>query len=506
MTFLQFTVRFLDHRYHGLLTRGGPPEWPPSPFRLFSALVAGVGRRGELDSEVGKSLEWLQEWDPPVIVAPRAKQGQSFIRHVPNNDSDSDKFRKTPEKCRTAKPTIPTLFWLEPDQKPEVHYLWDVEHICDVPFDCLCCAAQSLTTLGWGIDMAFAHVRLASQSDAGSLLGVRWHPKPHVWRDVGMLRVPTVEPKYEENTLQDLRHCHETMMARIESGKPIHTVDKPRVFKEVFYASDERPITRPHIVFELRKDDGSFFPYPQRQLMHIAGMVRCLAIQVMESSPPRGIEDPADWLNTYVRGIAPEGVETHRRFSYLPLPSIGHRHADQIVRRVMITAPIGDDHLLEHLARRLNGRLLVPERGDEFGDQSPPMLIRAPYSNKFAQHYIRPSNVWASVTPVILPGHDDHKPAKRHKLILKALRQSGIEQSCTFEPSAISSFPKSYSAHKYDRNKKPSGYLRPDHLLTQTAVHLQLRFNDDVQVPGPIAVGAGRHLGFGLLANPMNPG
>ena len=48
MTHLVLTVRFLDDRYHGLLDRGGPPEWPPSPFRLFQALVAGVARRGEL--------------------------------------------------------------------------------------------------------------------------------------------------------------------------------------------------------------------------------------------------------------------------------------------------------------------------------------------------------------------------------------------------------------------------------------------------------------------------
>ena len=48
MTHLLLTVRFLDDRYHGLLDRGGPVEWPPSPFRLFQALVAGVARRGEL--------------------------------------------------------------------------------------------------------------------------------------------------------------------------------------------------------------------------------------------------------------------------------------------------------------------------------------------------------------------------------------------------------------------------------------------------------------------------
>src|SRR5437762_10248282 len=56
MTHLLLTVRWLDGRYHGLLSRDGPPEWPPSPFRLFQALVSGVARRGELDSVLGESL------------------------------------------------------------------------------------------------------------------------------------------------------------------------------------------------------------------------------------------------------------------------------------------------------------------------------------------------------------------------------------------------------------------------------------------------------------------
>jgi CRISPR-associated protein Csb2 len=36
--------------------------------------------------------------------------------------------------------------------------------------------------------------------------------------------------------------------------------------------------------------------------------------------------------------------------------------------------------------------------------------------------------------------------------------------------------------------------------MSQTAVHLTLRFNDNLQVPGPLAIGAGRHCGFGLMA------
>jgi hypothetical protein len=60
--------------------------------------------------------------------------------------------------------------------------------------------------------------------------------------------------------------------------------------------------------------------------------------------------------------------------------------------------------------------------------------------------------------------------------------------------------PSSHTHIKYDGDKRPAGYIRPDHLLSQTAVHLKLSFNDGLKVPGPLAIGAGRHCGFGLMA------
>jgi CRISPR-associated protein Csb2 len=500
MTFLLLTVRFLDERYHGLLDRGGPPEWPPSPFRLFSALVAGVARRGELEADSGRALAWLQTLKPPIIIAPKSRTGQAVMRYVPNNDGDRKPDR---QERLAAKPTIPTLMLLEAREKPEVHYVWDIGGRTDPPFHGIRDAAHSLTALGWGVDMAFADAMPITEPETRKLPGVRWYPKPGVWRDEGMLRVPAAAADLHECTLCDLKHCHETTIARIEHGEPLHTVDKPRVFERVLYTSVERPIGRPYAVFNLEWDSHRPFRYPQRKLVHIAGMVRHLAKELMKYSPPKGVEE--DWVRVFVAGHAREGKDTpkHRQFSYLPLPSIRSVReipTDPSVRRVMIVAPIGDDAWLQHLARRLSGQRLRPERGDEFGEEGPPTLVRLYYDRKVVPHYTNAANAWASVTPVILPGHDDHKPNKTRKLIERALAQSGIEQPCEFEWSALSRFPKSLSAHKYDKHKRPSGYIRPDHLQSLTAVHLRLRFDHDVNVPGPLAIGAGRHCGLGILA------
>jgi CRISPR-associated protein Csb2 len=518
MTSLLITVRFLDDRYHGLVDRGGPPEWPPSPFRLFQALVAGVARRGELVigedtpenknfTDIGKAIGWLQELAPPVIIAPKSKIGQAITRFVPNNDGDK-KFDR--QERLTAKPTIPTLFLLEPGQKPAVHYVWDISDCPDAPVDRVRDAARCLSALGWGIDMAFADAELAEEAKLQSLKGVRWYPKVNAWRNDGMLRTPTYNADTKECTVCDLRHCHQTAMNRIEHGEPLKTVDKPKVFDRVLYISIERPIGAPCAVFKLLDANDDAYRYPHPRLVHIAGMVRHLAIKCMRADPPSWLQDASDWINCVVRGKRDESFsDQHRQFSYVPLPSIGHEHADAMIRNVMVVGPLGMDRELDYLAERLNGEPLEPEGNAESCQSESKSSIservelskfNPPHGKFIASCYLGRSNVWATVTPVILPGHDDHKPEKTRKLIEKALQQSGIEFPCEFEWSAFSHFPKSLSAHKYDRNKRPTGYIRPSHLLSQTAVHLQLRFNNGINVPGPIAVGAGRHCGFGLFA------
>lgn len=515
MTSLLLTVRFLDDRYHGLLDRGGPREWPPSPFRLYQALVAGVARRRELVkgddmpsntnfTSIGQALDWLQRHTrehPPIIIAPKGRPGQAITRFVPNNDGDK-KFDR--QERLTAKHTEPTLFLLEPDQKPEVYYVWDISGTSSCPIADIERAARSLTTLGWGIDMAFADARLADEAEVQTLKGVRWYPKKNAGSFRDTLRTPTYDDEQGECTLRDLRHCHSTFINRIEHGKPLKTVDKPKVFDRVLYTSTERPIGRPYAVFKLLDGNDDTVAYPHVKLIDVAGMVRHLAIALMKHNPPRDLRgrDPAKWVEAYVAGHQSKedkdaGAE-HTQLSYVPLPSTGFHYTNPAVRRVMIVAPIGDEAWLEHLKRHLDGQLLEPLPNTKLPSGTRLEWLSNRRRDGVRDAYTRESCTWASFTPVILPGYNDHKPDKTRRLILKALAQSGIEQPCEFEWSAFSRFPKALSAHKPNRDGRSTGYIRPNHLRNQTAVHLELRFTDG-KVRGPLVIGAGRHCGFGLL-------
>jgi len=485
MTHLCITVHWLDGRYHGLLYRSGPPEWPPSPFRVFQALVAGVGRRGELDGPVGRSLEWLETLaERPMIIAPRSLAGQVITRFVPNNDGDKIPDRQNRLTGKTSRPTI----MLDP---PEVHYLWPVQEDCPNVRGVIE-ASRWLSCVGWGIDMAYGDGQLLDEREIGKLHGVRWIPRPDTLHDDGLLRVP------KQGSMADLRRAHGSALDRIERGKPLRTVYKPQVFDRVFYASAERPLGRPCVVFALHDADGDSFRYPHANLIHIAGMTRCAAIKAMEAHPPEEVQNAAAWVESFVAGHRPEDVDSHMRFSYVPLPSIGHEHADAMIRRVMITAPFGHETQLHHLAGQLDGVRLEPEGGGEG-----PVLDRLRI-DAVTHRYLGLSTVWASVTPIVLPGHDDHKAAKTIKLIERAFRQSGIDQPCQFAWSALPNFEHCLTARKYDRKRKAVGYHRPRYLESLTAVHLRITFEHPVA--GPLLIGAGRHCGLGVFAGPFRPG
>jgi len=461
--------------------------------RLFQALVAGNGPLLGAGSDTAAALRWLEAQPPPTLLAPSSQVGVPCPLYVPNNAMDvvAKSWARGNNEASIAEHR--TLKMFRPTHMrggDTVHYLWTIpsNDADSVPIEPLARAVERIVALGWGIDLVVAQCRVLPTAEPFGEGLERWTEAQGL--AAGSLRCPS------PGSLDELIARHAAFLNRL-ADDTFYPVPPLTTYRNVGFSRPSDSPGRSVACFELLQDDGSFCRYPQRDLVHIAGMVRHLAIKAMEKSPPNGVA--ADWVEAYVAGHARPGNKEHRQFSYLPLPSIGHRHVDPSVRRVMIAAPLGDDRLLEYLAQRLNGWQLQPKAGTNFSGE-PPALARVKY-DKVARYYLEASDTWASVTPVILPGHDDHKPAKTRKLIEAALRQSGVEQACEFEWSSFSRFPKSLSAHKYGKDKKPAGYRHPDHLEGLSAVHLVLRFADNVQVPGPLVIGAGRHCGLGMMAN-----
>lgn len=495
---LCISVTLLDDLFHGCRD-GDEPEWPPSPMRLFQALLAGsrlACRNGEWNGEKAEAFRWLERQEPPTIITPEAQPASAYTLFVPNNDADAaGKFdRQSRLTSKIVQPQRVVGVDCTDIRLPTLYYLWKVDNSEEVSRHCavLCQEARRLTALGWGIDQAFAEGRILTGAEVATLAGVRWQPRKGGRQMGRMLRVP------KQGSLADCERAYKAFTERIRRERvgrrtqlSYAPADRVRCFDVVAYERATRLPPRPYAAFEL-PDGVAFQPENVRD---VAAMLRSLACREKEDFCE---QFPDDNSEVYLAGHVNGAATTPPRFSYLPLPSIGHEHADGMIRRVLIAEPFGGDG--RHAAwaqRRLLGQPLIDDNGNQRGVL---MNLWRNSSRGIVRLYTQPATTWATVTPVILPGHDDHKPEKARKLIEKALRQSGIDQPCEFEWSAFSRFPKSLSAHKYDRNGRLTGYVRPNHLLSQTAVHMTLRFKDGLKMPGPIAIGAGRHCGFGLFA------
>jgi CRISPR-associated protein Csb2 len=532
---LHISVTFLQPTCHARLGKedAAPNEWPPSPLRLFQAMVAGAGARwgGKAGDHVAPrggdgaltaaapvaALGWLESLckrSPPTILAPRAVTGQAVPRYVPNNSADlvaakwarnkGDDALATFED-RTKKVFRPTHLL----DGSTVHYLWslteDERQAAMQHIRTLTAAARSIVALGWGIDAAIGDARVVSESEAQSLAGERWTPHRVGGRGGSPgLRLPV------PGTLDALTVRHAAFLDRLKDGvfrpvPPLHT------FITAAYrrACDAPP--RPFAAFVLRPidTDTGYAAFAPTRAVCVAAMLRHAACEASRSDL-----DPAGWRTNewslrFVAGHGPDGapkrrtkVDAHPRFSYLPLPSIGHAHADGFVRRVIIAEPFGGDgRSASWAAQRLAGAELIDEDSKKpVARLEPVEPDEAEFAKAFRLYAARSANeaaaVWTSITPVILPGFDDNKPAKRERLLLDCLRHAGID------PAAVASVESRRSAWQPHGGgaltQMLSAFKRPTYLKHLPAIHVRLKFSRPIS--GPIAIGAGRHCGLGVCA------
>lgn len=487
---LCISVTFLDPFFHGK-GDGDRPEWPPSPMRLFQAMLIGsrVGwrkLRWSMDDQCSLrgAFLWLEQQCPPEIIAPKARDACVYTLFVPNNDSDKIFHRQDRLTSKVARPHRLAIQDDLADGKQTLHYLWPIpekewmtaSHYAQL----LSRESQNLMALGWGIDQVVGNGRIITSDEASQLSGERWQP----WSDslslLNRLRVP------EEGSLEDLDAVYESFCIQLEGD----TYNPPRPFerfKMVSYTKSTQFPHRPYAYFEL--PGGTAFR--QEAIIEVAAMLRSLACRKQNRHDFRDQfgDDPEVYLAGHVKGKRP----TPSRFSYLPLPTIGHDHADGMVRRLIVAEPFGGDGSRANWAQtRLEGQVLIDSDGNERGQLLEPWRNS---SYRMVRRYMGDGQSWSTVTPVILPGYDDGKRAKASKLVVQSIRHAG------FEIDAIADLM-IRKAPFWPGAQHPKNYRRPHYLKHFSAWHIQFEFHEPVS--GPLAIGAGRHVGLGLMATRDN--
>ncbi|CAG0959893.1 hypothetical protein BURK2_00673 [Burkholderiales bacterium] len=513
MTSLLISVRFHDGRYHGA------GDWPPSPARLFQALVAAAAKP-TLEQTRCDALRWLEKLDTPVVAAPTKHEGQHVSLFVPNNDLDAKggDIRRMAEIRSATKHNRPRLF----DDAIPLLYIWSFDvakghHQSHA--ECVCKIADGLYQLGRGVDMAWAVGEVLDEAEADIRLaeyrGVIFRPS-----DRGQA---TALDCPEEGSLESLVIRHQAgtqQFRRVQDGRTVRTeftkAPRPR-FRSVAYNS---PASR--LLFDMRRTtELASSPLAHWPLVKAAALVQRLrgndgSDQQQESGAFAKLKLHFDAGTVRKVLIGRDATEADKalRIRIVPLPSIGHAQVDRSIRRVLVEVPPNCRIRADDVAWAFAGLEVEPQQVDtQTGEilSSPVELVPADDDSMLKHYGLRegiPSRLWRSVTPLALPvagcridprrRHEEAKGGRERArkqniaatAVWQALRHAGIDA----QVSTIRVQREPFDA----RGERAEAFATGTRFAKERLWHTEIVFAEPVA--GPLVLGDGRYVGLGLMA------
>lgn len=496
-------VRLHDGRYHGA------GEWPPAPARLFQALVAAAGISGPLNVTDCEAFEWLEGLHPPIVCAPRSHDGHAITLYVPNNDLDKvgGDPRRIAEIRGDQKVFKPRLF----DPSVLFIYAWNFEKDQQsaqyVPV--IRTLAERLYQFGRGIDFACAwgeELDLAGleeilQGYAGT---VHW---PHRGGKGARLKCPA-------------RGSLKSLVDRYRAyGQRFHVETRRKTISMVFTKPPSArfvliPYNSPPSCysFDLREKSREirFAVWPLECIVRLVELLRDSSAAKLRSALPQHVTE----INRAFIGRKPDGSTdgpTTDRVRIVPLPSIGHYHADGGIRRVLIEVPANCPLRKDDVEWAFSGLELLSPNSTEAG-KVVVMLAGDDGGESMLAHYgidMIAHRRWRTVTPAALPEvarrrridpkrqRAEAKSGKERavesvraaRTVVQALRHAGAPAP---EAIRVQREPFESSGERVEVFADGSRFSK--HQLW----HVEIEFCDGVS--GPLVIGDGRFLGLGIMA------
>ena len=487
---LLLSVCFHDGRYHG------SGDWPPSPARLFQALVAGATRGATFADEDRTALEWLEGLDPPIVATPTARRGKPCKNYVPNNDLDAvGGDPKRIGEIRTAtKVTRPYLF----DATTPLLFIWTFggETQDETHPRTVCKIAERLYQLGRGVDMAWAWGELLDASEVEARL-TRHEGSVHRPSEGNVGKSLPCPQKGSFASLERRFAAGRSRFTQIqEYGKTQVTFSqapKPR-FAWIMY--NAQPL---HFLFELRTltPDESFVSWPPTRVADLVTAIRDKATERLKEALP----EEAGKIDRVFIGRGATEADKAARVRILALPSIGHTHADHAIRRVLVEIPPNCPLRPDDVVWAFSGlETTDPTAGETLWN-----LVRSEDRGMLSHYGIGDGEqdgfrVWRTVTPAALPvmrpGHGTtgaQRAASERKTahaVMQALRHAEVSERV--ESICVQREP-------FDRNgTRAEAFAVPRRFAATGLHHVEISFARAVH--GPLVVGNGRYLGLGLMA------
>jgi len=464
------------------------PEWPPHPDRVFQALVAAWGERGEAADE-REALDWLEEQGPPCLVFPEIEvpTEPSAKVFVPGNDpeagSSARKRKAYPDSLKSILPSsrnrkprfFPSIWvgsetcalvWPNAEEPPHRSVL---ERLCH-------------EVVRIGHSSSFVRCWVEDDPREPTL-----RPAPDR-RVIGKrLRVP-----FPGRRAALVDHFQRQISARAYEGTPVST--------EWPYVSVKEPVETIDSVFSSRL-----------QIFRVNGNVSfsledtALIADTLRKSLISAANEASVAVMELISGHRPDGSPSREpHIAYLPLGFVGSRHADGHIMGVALAIPMSTSPQLEEEVFRVIAN--VTDERDRFelrmgsrGKVSIEPIPGLPLQKTLQlESWTGPSIWWATVTPIVM----DRMRRNRDQDVEK-WTQDQIREMCPRiglpAPAEVRVRPVSFLRGAPAVRQMPN--LPRKDGARRNMVHAALRF--DAIINGPVVLGAGRFRGYGLC-KPLN--
>ena len=426
---------------------------------------------------------------------------------MPNNDSD--RIEGDPSKMaqiRTATKIFrPYLF----DASIAFLYAWSMG---EAPEDqknaeVICSLAERLYQLGRGIDMAWAWAETIGDGELDKLVR-SYQGQVFVASEKGGGIELAAACQGSLASIERRYRAYSERFSYRKDGNKLQVVfrqpPKPR-FQRLAYNS---PPSR-HL-YELRDPviEGAFAPWPLERVYRLVVELRDAAVGRLKRAMPARIAD----IDRVLMGRKPDGTNDcppESRVRIIPLPTIGHIHADREIRRVLVETPPTCLVRPDDIQWAFSGLdLMGPDTGEVLAT-----LIRTD-DQGFLRHYgleeDRPHRVWRTVTPAVLPEsarrrridpsrkNQEAKPGTERRLeevraaaaVCQALRHAEVR--FRLETIRVQREP------FYANGERAEIFAEGTRFSKHRLWHIEVEFSESVA--GPLSIGDGRFLGLGIMA------
>lgn len=514
-------------------------EWPPHPARVFSAAVAAWADADEPDERERAALRWWeQQGDPSVTCSwgdDECSERTAVTHYVPVNDVQllrGDAFATTYERLRLAIEAV------ESAQDGDTRALAKATQVlakaqakatddsskasvrCDAPASALAILPDERgrqpriypTAVPVDDRVVYRWPRGDSESPHVAVLDSLLARVARIGHSSSFVAVSVVSTDVADTLVPHehggvpLRVASPGQLDALEAAFATHRGTEPRVLPALMVQYREAGQPRVEVPgshfgedWLLLEMDGPARPMV-RDALAVARAVRGALLAYADQDPV-----PEILSGHRIGSNPPTGPTARPHLAVVPLPFIGHPHADGRIRSVglVIPTPVGNperDQVQRALRRWLEagGEIRLGPRGT--ADVALLEIVDAPISAQ-PNRWCQPSARWMTATPIALdrnPGDLRHRDAGRRR-DAEHKAEEIVAAACTFiglpapirvaihhDPlvhgsAPVGSFPK---------------YAVQNGRLQRVLVHAAIEF--DVVVRGPVLLGAGRYLGYGL--------